>query len=58
MVPPVRTLSRAQQEAIMDRRNANRAFTKLVLWNDAVQLYVLACQVFRGFPFELKKVVD
>jgi len=56
MVPPVRTLSRAQQEVIMDRRNANRAFTKLVVWNDAVQLYVPACQVFRGFPFELKKV--
>jgi hypothetical protein len=27
-----------------------------VVWNDAVHLYVLACQVFREFPFELKKV--
>jgi len=39
----------------MDRRNANRAFKKLVVWNDAVDLYVLACRIFRRFPFELKK---
>jgi four helix bundle protein len=44
------------EDRIMDRRTANRAFTKLVVWNDAVHLYVLACQVFREFPFELKKV--
>jgi hypothetical protein len=37
----------------MDRRNANRAFKKLVVWNDAVDLYILACRAFRDFPFEL-----
>jgi len=42
----------------MDRRNANRAFKKLVVWNDAVDVYVLACRVLRDFPFELKKVAS
>ena len=41
---------------IMDRKNINRGFKELRVWQDAVSLYVLACKVFFDFPFELKKV--
>ena len=41
---------------IMDRKNINRGFKKLRVWQDAVSLYVLAYKVFANFPFELKKV--
>jgi four helix bundle protein len=41
---------------IMERKNINRGFKELRVWQDAVSLYVLACKVFSDFPFELKKV--
>ena len=41
---------------IMERKNINRGFKKLRVWQDAVSLYILACKVFANFPFELKKV--
>jgi len=40
----------------MDRKNINRGFKKLRVWQDAVALYVLACNIFTNFSFELKKV--
>ena len=40
----------------MDRKNINRGFKKLRVWQDAVSLYILACKMFTNFPFELKKV--
>ena len=40
----------------MANKNINRGFKKLRVWNDAVELYVLTCQIFGKFPFELKKV--
>jgi four helix bundle protein len=40
----------------MIRKNINRGFRKLRVWQDAISLYVLACNVFVKFPFELKKV--
>ncbi len=40
----------------MANKNINRGFKKLRVWNDAVELYVLTCQIFSKFPFELKKV--
>ena len=40
----------------MDRRNINRGFKKLRVWQDAIALYVLACKILTNFPFELKKV--
>ncbi len=41
----------------MERRNVNRGFKKLRVWQDAVSLYILACKIFVNFPFELKKIV-
>ena len=40
----------------MDRKNINRGFKKLIVWQDAISLYVPACKTFVNFPFELKKV--
>ena len=39
-------------------RNKNRGYQQLRVWHDAIDLYVQACRVFRGFPFELKKVAS
>lgn len=39
----------------MERKNINRGFKQLRVWNDAIDLYVLSCQLFLNFPFELKK---
>ena len=38
------------------RNNKNRGYQKLRVWNDAIDYYVQTCDVFRGFPFELKRV--
>ena len=40
----------------MDRKNINRGFKKLRVWQDAISLYVLSYKKFSKFPFELKKV--
>jgi len=40
----------------MGRKNINRGFKKLRVWQDAISLYVLACKIFSKFPFEFKKV--
>jgi len=40
----------------MDRKNINRGFKKLRVWQDAIALYVLAYKIFSKFPFELNKV--
>lgn len=40
----------------MERKNINRGFKQLRVWQDSVALYILACKIFVGFPFDLKKV--
>jgi four helix bundle protein len=42
----------------MERKNVNRGFKKLRVWQDAISLYIMACELFSGFPFELKKVAS
>jgi four helix bundle protein len=39
----------------MERKNINRGFTQLRVWNDAIELYVVTCDFLSKFPFELKK---
>ncbi len=41
-----------------NRRNINRGFKKLRVWNDAVELYILSCKILLNFPFELKKTAS
>jgi hypothetical protein len=40
-----------------ERRNKNRGYQQLRVWQDAVQLYRLTCQAVRNWPFERKKVL-
>ena len=39
-------------------RNRNRGYQQLRVWQDAQELYVQACRVFRGLPYELKRVAS
>ena len=39
----------------MVRKNINRGFKRLRVWNDAIDLYVLTCKLLSKFPYELKK---
>ena len=34
------------------RKNKNRGYQRLIVWNDATNYYALTCDVFRSFPFE------
>lgn len=40
------------------RRNKNRGYQQLLVWQDAIELYGLALGAVRGWPFELKKVAS
>ena len=39
----------------MERKNINRGFKKLRVWNDAIELYILTCKIISKLPYELKK---
>ena len=38
------------------RKNKNRGYQKLRVWNDAIDYYAETYRVFRGFPYELNRV--
>ena len=40
------------------RKNKNRGYQKLRVWNDAIDFYVQTCRVFRVFPHDLRRVVS
>ena len=40
------------------RKNKNRGYQKLRVWNDATDYYVKTYKVFRKFPYELKRVAS
>ena len=40
----------------VERRNKNRGYQQLLVWQDAVELYGLSWGAVRGWPFELKKL--
>ena len=42
----------------MGRKNINRGFKKLRVWQNSISLYVLAYKIFSKFPFELKKIAS
>lgn len=39
----------------MERKNINRGFKQLRVWNDAIDLYIHTCNLLSKFPFELRK---
>ena len=40
------------------RKNKNRGYQKLRVWNDAIDYYVQTYSVFRGFSYEIKRVAS
>jgi len=40
------------------RRNKNRGYQQLRVWQDAVELYRLTCQAVHAWPFDRKKVAS
>jgi four helix bundle protein len=39
-----------------NRKNINRGYQKLIVWQDAANLYLLTCKIFRRFQYELRRV--
>jgi four helix bundle protein len=42
----------------MERKNINRGFKQLHVWQDSISLYILACKVFSTMPFPFRKVAE
>ena len=40
------------------RKNINRGFVNLRVWQDAKQLFKITIQVYSGFPYELKRIAS
>ena len=40
------------------RKNKNRGYQKLRVWNDAIEYYIQTYNVFHDFPYELKRVAS
>jgi len=38
------------------RKNKNRGYQKLRVWNDAIEYYVKTCQCFRKFRHDLRRI--
>jgi four helix bundle protein len=36
----------------------NRGYRQLIVWQDAIAYYRVTCQMFRPFPYELKRVAS
>lgn len=41
---------------MVERKNINRGFKKLNVWNNSISLYRQTCQLLRSKPFELKRI--
>ncbi|PKN29694.1 MAG: hypothetical protein CVU64_06960 [Deltaproteobacteria bacterium HGW-Deltaproteobacteria-21] len=40
------------------RKNKNRGYQQLRVWNDAITYYIKTCKIFRIFPHELRRVAS
>ena len=40
------------------RKNLNRGYHQLIVWQDAQTLYVFTCQIMMDLPFELKRIAS
>lgn len=41
---------------MVERKNINRGFKKLNVWNNSILLYSKTCQLLKNKPFELKRI--
>jgi four helix bundle protein len=42
----------------MERKNLNRGYRQLTVWEDAIAYYAATCEAFGGFPFVLQRVAS
>jgi four helix bundle protein len=42
----------------LQRKNINRGYRQLIVWQEAIDYYVLTCQIFRPFPYPLQRVAS
>ena len=42
----------------MHRKNLNRGYMKLTVWQDAIQYYKDTCNIFRHWSYELKRIAS
>ena len=42
----------------MARKNINRGYMKLTVWQDAVNYYSDTCGIFRAWPYEMKRIAS
>jgi four helix bundle protein len=40
------------------RKNINRGYMKLRVWDDAKTLHILTCRIFRPMPYDLRRIVS
>jgi four helix bundle protein len=40
------------------RKNKNRGYQQLRVWNEAIDYYRITCEVFIKFPYELKRIAS
>jgi four helix bundle protein len=40
------------------RKNKNRGYQQLRVWNEAIEYYRVTCDVFIKFPYELKRIAS
>ena len=40
------------------RKNKNRGYQQLRVWDDAIDYYVQTCRIFRKFPHDLRRVAS
>jgi four helix bundle protein len=42
----------------IQRRNKNRGYQQLRVWEDAIKLYAETCRLLGGWPFEMKRIAS
>ena len=42
----------------MERKNVNRGYRKLTVWEDAIAYYTATCEALAGFSFVLQRVAS
>jgi four helix bundle protein len=51
-------LAKEWKDREMERKNVNRGYRKLRVWEDAIEYYVITCETFCKFPFVLQRVAS
>jgi four helix bundle protein len=42
----------------MGKKNKNRGYQQLRVWQDGIEYYVMVCKIYRKLPYDLRRVVS